>query len=198
MCFRTLLENFVHTTHFITTRPVNTAPLPLSTYATLPQCHMPLFSPILTHLLAPHSFLVGLVCFLCLLLDTQHNTTLQHNTILQPKLYHNLNPPNLTEDACAAHRPLLHASVAPVLVATVKYHKICHGWGQVVPREQLCADPHTTWWRNMSAGRHSSQTSSSVPWHWAERHMRCWTQLLKVTGITCRNIYVWHNVWQIY
>ena len=53
---------------------------------------------------------------------------------------------------CAACRPLLHASVAPVLVATVKYHKICHGWGQVVPREQLCVDPHTTWWRNTSAG----------------------------------------------
>ena len=115
---------------------------------------MPLFSPIITQSSCP----TLISCWTRLLLvfvagyATQHHFATQHNTILQPNLYHNLNPPNLTEDACAAHRPLLHASVAPVLVATVKYHKICHGWGQVVPREQLCVDPHTTWWRNTSAG----------------------------------------------
>ena len=64
-----------------------------------------------------------------------------------------LNPPNLTEDTpyhCAAYRPLLHASVAPVTCRQCQIRTKSVMAGTACAGEQLCVDtyvgttPHTT------------------------------------------------------
>ena len=108
-------------------------------------------------------------------LHTKHNTATKLDCNWSTKL---------DRRYCAACRPLLHASVAPVLVATVEYHKICHGWGQVVPREQLCAELHTTWWRNLSA---RGGTLHRGIWGVGLNYWRLWISLVEIYmfGIMC-------------
>ena len=161
---------------------------------------MPLFSSIITHLLAPHSFLVGLVCFLCLLLDTQHNTTLQHNITrycnqtCTTTWIHQTWPKMLVLPTGHYSMLLSLQSLSPMW-STTKSVMAGDRWYR---RATVCVPTHTTRWRNMSAGAAlftdqlpvSPDTKLRGIWGVAHNYWRLRVSLVE--------IYVWHNVWQIY